>query len=267
MNTHLRTIFAALCLVAAGRAAANAQTIRVVSPASGVVMQPGQEIIVDVSVTGARTRLVGVAGSAIEAPENLSTQPYRWQVKTTGVPGEHKIVAVALLEDGRVIAAPPVTLHVARNRAAISSLTADLPLLPMLFVGDRAKAPFSAVLLDGQEERLGAGEAAFTSQNTAVAAVDHQGWITAVAPGRTVISAEAYGRSVSLHVEVPGADRGDLDRNGRIDMDDLLQLQTYFGNKATTPNDARDLNRDGAINALDARVLTTLCTIPRCASR
>jgi hypothetical protein len=34
---------------------------------------------------------------------------------------------------------------------------------------------------------------------------------------------------------------------------------------ASSVNDLRDLNGDGKIDALDSRILTTLCTRPRCA--
>jgi hypothetical protein len=67
-------------------------------------------------------------------------------------------------------------------------------------------------------------------------------------------------------VSVPNNISGDLNGDGKADIDDLNILNSYLNTPASGPNDARDLNHDGVINALDARILTTLCTYARCAT-
>lgn len=59
---------------------------------------------------------------------------------------------------------------------------------------------------------------------------------------------------------------GDLDGDRDVDQDDL-NIVLVARNQPAGPNDPRDLNRDGIINALDARQLVTLCTRPGCATK
>jgi len=57
---------------------------------------------------------------------------------------------------------------------------------------------------------------------------------------------------------------GDLDGDGKVDIGDLYSLM-YFLNLPANPNDRKDLDYDGQITILDARILVTLCTKARCA--
>jgi len=56
----------------------------------------------------------------------------------------------------------------------------------------------------------------------------------------------------------------DLDGDGDVDNNDLA-IVTAARNTTTAVNDARDVNRDGVINAADVRALTLQCTRARCA--
>ncbi|MCI0527676.1 MAG: hypothetical protein L0Y56_09560 [Nitrospira sp.] len=59
----------------------------------------------------------------------------------------------------------------------------------------------------------------------------------------------------------------DLDGDEDIDQGDLNILLAARNTPASGPDDPRDLNRDGVTNALDARILVTMCTRPRCATQ
>ena len=53
----------------------------------------------------------------------------------------------------------------------------------------------------------------------------------------------------------------DFDNDGVIDDND----RAVFALLQQGQGDPRDLNRDGVIDLLDARIIVTLCTRPRCA--
>jgi hypothetical protein len=69
----------------------------------------------------------------------------------------------------------------------------------------------------------------------------------------------------SVTITVP--QRGDIDLDGDVDMNDLKLILAARNTPANGPNDLRDLNGDGKIDVLDARILSTLCTRPRCATQ
>lgn len=107
----------------------------------------------------------------------------------------------------------------------------------------------------------------YASNNPAVATVNSAGIVTASGAGNTSIVVFYSGVAQQIvSVSVPNSVRGDLNGDGRVDTVDLNILDSYLNTPANGPNDARDLNHDGVINALDARILTTLCTYPRCAT-
>lgn len=54
--------------------------------------------------------------------------------------------------------------------------------------------------------------------------------------------------------------RGDVDGDRDVDRADLLQVIAARNQKASGPNDPRDLDRDGVITVRDARILVTLYT-------
>lgn len=58
---------------------------------------------------------------------------------------------------------------------------------------------------------------------------------------------------------------GDVDNDGDIDRLDVTTIVVARNTSTSNPNDARDLNEDGRIDALDARLATLACTRPRCA--
>ena len=58
---------------------------------------------------------------------------------------------------------------------------------------------------------------------------------------------------------------GDVDGDGDVDNADLSAVVAARNTPASNVNDVRDLNADGRIDVVDARLLTTLCTRARCA--
>ncbi len=58
---------------------------------------------------------------------------------------------------------------------------------------------------------------------------------------------------------------GDIDGDRDVDQFDLNRVNAARNKRASGPDDPKDLDKNGTINALDARKLTMLCTRPRCA--
>jgi hypothetical protein len=65
----------------------------------------------------------------------------------------------------------------------------------------------------------------------------------------------------------PSPLRGDIDRDGDVDLTDLNFILIERGRPVSSSSCgvACDLDNDGRISALDARILVTLCTRLQCA--
>ena len=74
----------------------------------------------------------------------------------------------------------------------------------------------------------------------------------------------AFSAPASVTLTVPIL--GDINGDGRVDSNDLALIVAALNTPANGPNDIRDLNGDGTINALDTRKLVTLCTSAGCAT-
>jgi hypothetical protein len=59
----------------------------------------------------------------------------------------------------------------------------------------------------------------------------------------------------------------DVNGDGQIDTNDLALITAALNTPASGPNDPRDADHNGAINALDARKCVTLCTFAGCATQ
>jgi hypothetical protein len=86
-------------------------------------------------------------------------------------------------------------------------------------------------------------------------------------PGQavTIPVALAVGNSFTARpVAVAVSQRGDINGDGQVDRLDVALITAALNSRASGPDDPRDLNHDGVINALDARIVVSLCTHPGC---
>ena len=67
---------------------------------------------------------------------------------------------------------------------------------------------------------------------------------------------------LKLVIQAPDPVRGDLDGDRDVDLNDLAIIIVNRNKPASGPTDPRDLDKDGKITVLDARILTTLFTRP-----
>ena len=80
-----------------------------------------------------------------------------------------------------------------------------------------------------------------------------------------VARTQAYNAEAFEGFVVP--QKGDIDGDGDVDLDDMNAVLAARNTPASGPNDPRDLDGDGMITALDARQLRLLCSRPNCATQ
>ncbi|CAN7771299.1 dockerin type I repeat-containing protein [Pseudorhodoferax sp. LjRoot39] len=106
----------------------------------------------------------------------------------------------------------------------------------------------------------------YSSNAPNIASIEPSGALVALAPGNAVFTISYKNFAAIVNVVVAQQKlRGDFNGDDSIDVDDINYLNSYLNQSATGTQDARDLNGDGKINALDVRVLTTICSKSRCA--
>jgi len=250
----------------------NAQQtpIQIVSPASGTIISPGSSITVNVSLASGLTvkGMIIVGEDPIGFSDGLLSPPFQFPM-TIPIdinPGWYYLTADATGLQGQDLSST-VAIDV-EPTSAIVSIQIQPELISFGFVGDNTSIMVLGKLSSGQQITLtGSSLITFSSTNTGVVTISSSGLVTATGPGNaTITTMTASGQSASIPVFVPTSIRGDLNFDGKVNQDDLNILLSALNTPANGPNDARDLNHDGLINALDARVLVTLCTLSGCAT-
>ncbi len=247
----------------------TASTLHIASPASGTVVNPGQDVTVAVGVT-AGTDIAAMALDAedpIGFSEELTSPPYIFMLR---IPlrigaGAYEVTALALSPTGDLVRSNPIQVQV-EPVANITEISVNPPRLTFRSPGEvmplrvLAMKPFAMDITASTELTV-------VSENSNVAVVGPEGFVTASGAGHTILRVsfrDDY--SVVVPVSVRNLERGDLNADGTVDRNDLSILLDFLNRAATPPSDARDLNGDGVIDALDARILVTLCTRPGCAT-
>lgn len=192
--------------------------------------------------------------------------------------GPSKMKALCRTTDNQLISSPIVSF-VVDSGVEYSALAADPTSLtfaypgrqmPLLIIGTVADGRTQGTLADGHLVHVTKSPRVFlTSDDPGVATVStgergEAAQVTAMGPGATTIRARTGQLEVDVNVFVPKLIPGDLIGHGRVDADDLGQLEMWLHTPATCPNDARDLNHDGMIDERDAEILKSLCTYPGC---
>lgn len=256
-------IVALLCLFANSAIAANELVIS--SPTTGSVIQPGDTVSVRVQWVG-------------EFPQNgvsLITEPTAKVVLTSGeaftfsltlpaqaATGSLRLAALGAYADGKVVQSKVISLVVG---GALRSLEVSPRGPTLMYVGDSLRMLVGGKDQSGRYITLPQEVVAITSRNPLVISAGG-GSLIATGVGEAEISVSYQGVETTVRGRVVQGPKGDLNGNGTVDIHDASRLQSFIGVPPVNNSDGRDLNRDGKIDALDVRVLTTLCTRPRCAT-
>ena len=248
---------------------ADAQAIQITSPVPGSRVAPGGVVTVVASlsqgITVNQMIIIGEDPIGLSAP--LAASPFQFSITipTNIKPGLYHITADAIGSQGQDFQSQPTTIDVEPALGINSLNTEPKNLIRFRFVGDNLPVRVLGTLTNGTEVDLSSSTLiSYGSSNTNVATVSQTGVVTAVGSGSAYIKISGAAVPFAIPVFVPNVIRGDLNGDGRVDIDDVNILDSFLNTPANGPNDARDLNHDGVINALDARILVTLCTKPGC---
>src|SRR3984885_10662858 len=242
--------------------------LKITAPPTGATVNPGQTVSVHVAVEAGNSlsEMVVIGETPIGFSQALTSSPYQFMLSIPSSirAGFYSLVASAIGPFAGDLESDPILIDVEPN-GTISSLHVEPTTIQFGFVGEQMPVRVIGMigaLMDITES----SKVSYSSQDAGVAAVSTTGIITATGGGNTTIFVSASGIQASVPVSVPPALRGDLNGDGKVDQDDLNVILPALNTPATKPADARDLNRDGSINALDSRILVTLCSRPDCAT-
>jgi hypothetical protein len=269
------------------------QDIRIVSPAEGTVVAPGQHIkvVVNVNNPGAY-KGIDVIGEFGMTPLRASP-PYEFDIVVpNNMLGRKQITAAGFTEPEHGVFSDPVTIDIELPAAAASTaqLSVNMPRMAFQHIGESLPIGVSVGTADGNSA-WSPNTVTYRSTDEKVAVVDSGGIVTATGPGQASVVASYGGKTANVDVSVVSVPRGVLKGYGTVDKDDLNILFAGMGlmipdlakfcdpNRpancvpklphdirvpAAKPVDARDLNGDGFLDYQDAEELVRLCAHPNC---
>jgi hypothetical protein len=245
------------------------QAITITSPTNGTLVTPGQTITIQVATaTGASFIAVQVVGEDIGFAPPLTAPPYSFTLTVpSNVIGPRNLTALGVTSPENGIFSPSVVID-SETDAVATALHLNISQIAFQRTGQQMPLNVTATFTDGTSLDITKSSLiSYSSVDSTVATVGPTGLVTAAGPGATLLKAKYGTLSAQLMVSVPTSIRGDLNGDGRVDKDDLNIILAALNTLSTGPHDARDLNGDGVINALDARILVTLCTSTGCATQ
>lgn len=264
-----------ICIACASSALAQSG-LQITTPRTGTVVVPGQQLFIGVEATS-EFQSVGILGAIVQiistsesSKLNLTHRPFQvsLQIDPNATPGEYGFKVIGKNASSRIVESPAVWIQV-KDSVTYTQLNTTFRQIDLRYRGDNLKPDIVGVLGSGNMRALiDDPDLSCSIDDESIARVVGRCTIVATGYGRATLTMQH--RSVSRQVPVSVqslSTRGDFDADGDVDLDDIEVLRGYVGDSVQVAADDRDLNGDGKIDALDLRVLTTLCTRPRCATQ
>jgi len=156
-----------------------------------------------------------------------------------------------------------------QNSSSLTKIQSSPMKLSLLQPGEMEKIVTSAVYSDGRVIDISANsDVQYSISNSKVISVQNNGTVVALLPGTSTVTVQYDGFQQTIPVAVGIFElKGDLNGDGAVDQNDLNIITSALNTPSTGPGDPRDLNNDGRIDALDSRILVTLCSRARCATQ
>jgi hypothetical protein len=266
-----RTLIIALFLMVATSSMAKSQTLSITSPLNNALYHPGDTVVVTVDQPAGGYLTIGTDSHFLVSPQLLTSPPYSFFITLPAdtSAGTYEISAITPATSPRDSIHAVATNIVVEPNAPLGGATLSVSPASLSFRYAGQSIPVEVYLKqNGSSSDISdSSQLSAMSANSAIAAVQGVYVTAGTSVGATTVTFTLNGLSVILPVKNSTSSiRGDLNGDGRVDIDDLNILDAALNTPANGPTDARDLNYDGKIDALDARILTTLCTYPRCAT-
>jgi Dockerin type I domain/Bacterial Ig domain len=249
-----------------GKAYENS-SLSITSPQDGTKVQPGSIVNVVVEAqAGLSIESVIVSGDGPINPAGATgSSPFKLilQIPQNIAAGIYHLTALGVMGPGKGVYSAPISIIVDEGDQ-ISAIQADPRGLRFRFPGEMLGLRVIGTRSNGSLAFLtNSSKIAYSSANPEIASIDSEGHAIGRSAGKTTIIISYFNQTVRVSASIPKLIPGDLNGDGVVDKWDLAILQRYLNTRATCPTDARDLNHDGKIDALDARILVTLFTNPR----
>jgi hypothetical protein len=163
-------------------------TLRIISPADGTVVQPGETVTFKVEASGNFTTVIVGAETPIKWSEVRTSPPYEFmiQIPTRISLRGYDFTAGGAATSGQMIYSKPITLNIERKERPVS--TRVQPRTLRLAVGETGYLFVIGTYPDGSTSTITESTSTeYVSKSPDIATVKRDGRVTAVAPGTTQI--------------------------------------------------------------------------------
>ena len=198
---------------------AQQELLRILSPASGLVVRPGQTVTITVSADSAVQQLVlmgqhplgmarlavdGAAGIVAQGPAQEHPLQFLLTIPTAIQPGTYRVSAVGKTSAGTV-QSTALALDVERPDKP-TRIWAEPSSIQFTHLGDQIPVRVLATFADGSRAELTrSSNTTFASTDPRVASITAAGMVTAVEPGKTSILVRTPSADYSIPVRVEQA--------------------------------------------------------------